>query len=397
MGFIAPGISYVRPSNGRKSVHVVKFKSRQVAVPIDRSKVRRARRLKLPLEHSDSVLERLPHDILWEIFLLAGIDNNLPLASKYFMRVLIAPSLGDIATESSNRWLFIQVLDRCLLQDLNVHVDEDWVEKYHAAASGIEAPSELVKKLISVQSEIPTSIYQNRFAIDVDAFSRGFMNDSALHIILERYPAVGVMSSEQITNQIENRQKFIEWNYRILMEAIKKAQQADEGASEYSVIDDVKNLKELKANTVYLELAPRAEIPNYLYSSLNHSKAVMIKNLIRNCGCILTNEVAFTATCFKKLPRECFSEYVAFEPQQVTYTFADFELLIECIVTSEREESSKHHIEQHLQLLYERAENALSKYIIEDHNRLRDLAWLTSRVQRGRLQHLLSEKSLETL
>lgn len=166
MGFIAPGISYVRPSNGRKSVHVVKFKLRQVAVPIDRSKVRRARRLKLPLEHSDSVLERLPHDILWEIFLLAGIDNNLPLASKYFMRVLIAPSLGDIATESLNRWLFIQVLDRCLLQDLNVHVDEDWVEKYHAAASGIEAPSELVKKLISVQSEIPTSIYQNRFAPD---------------------------------------------------------------------------------------------------------------------------------------------------------------------------------------------------------------------------------------
>ncbi|QRG36847.1 hypothetical protein FDK38_001205 [Candidozyma auris] len=343
------------------------------------------------------MLERLPHDILWEIFLLAGIDNNLSLASKYFMRVLSAPSLGDIATESSNRWLFIQVLDRCLLQDLNVHVDEDWVEKYHAAASGIEAPSELVKKLISVQSEIPTSIYQNRFAIDVNAFSRGFMNDSALRIILERYPAVGVMSSEQITNQIENRQKFIEWNYRILMEAIKKAQQADEGASEYSVIDDVKNLKELKANTVYLELAPRAEIPNYLYSILNHSKAIMIKNLIRNCGCILTNEVAFIATCFKRLPRECFSEYVAFEPQQVTYTFADFELLIECIVTSEMEESSKHQTEQHLQLLYERAENALSKCIIEDHNRLRDLAWLTSRVQRGRLQHLLSEKSLETL
>lgn len=401
MGFVAPGKRFRRKRKGDRPPRLEASLKKEIAVPLDPLKVRRSRRSGEPVKSSESILERLPHDLLWEIFFLAGIDNNLPLASKYFHHELRAPRLreGDSEDVVQNKWLFLKVLRHCLVVNLNVNVEDGWAEKYEAALGKIESPSDLMKRITTSQLGVPNHIYHEKYAIDVNVFKLRFMNNTALEVLRESYPNIRAMSVEEIDVQIENRQACILWNYKVLQEALKQAEQVEEDANEYAVITDVGQKKTLKSLAPALDLRPVAKIPSSFYRKLDHSKALMIKNLIKHCLCRLENEVDFQKQCFDQLPFEHFYEYADVTLEGKSYSFDDFRLLTERIEKAEALENAEDNslVELNLQLLYRLAEVVLTHCPIEDHERLRDLAWHTLRVQRSNLQQVLSTKSLESL
>lgn len=402
MGFVAPGRRFRRKRPGTNAAVIEYVAQRNRAVPLDPLKVRRARTFKQPIESSSSILERLPHDILWEVFLLAGIDNGLPLTSKYFNDVLVAPKLTDEDAEevTQNKWLFLKVLDHCMIQNKNQEVDSDWIERHEAVYNSYETRSDVMERFATFQLMFARDIYEEKYGIDIRVFRHRFMNDVALKIIRERYPGIPIYDENEMEFQIKNRQAFFQWHFKVMVEGMKKAQQAEGDASEFIILEEVKKQKNVKAIEVASNLPPPTQIPGSLYQRLTHSRALMIRRLVESCKCALESPTAFRKACFDQLLYEQFPEYADFKSLQQVYTFDEFKMLVECITRAESlsgDENNRLVPDFTRELLYTLAEDALLLCPIEDQERLRDLAWLTLQVEKPDLQQLLSNRSLETL
>lgn len=401
MGFVAPGLRYRRKQYGRRPPKREFSVRRILAVPIDRLKVRRARTSRLQNETSDSILERLPHDILWEIFLLAGISNGLPALSKYFNEVLRAPKLvEDDPSLGYNRWLFLKVLDHSLVHDLNVNVKDGWLEKFSNAAEGYDTSVEPARSITVMQLRELSNVFNEPHAIDVDTLNRKFMSGAAFEIIKKRYPRIQVLTGEEIAAQIEHRDALISYRYNVLVEALKKAKDADENTDPKDILDQVAKEKDLvsQAESIPIQLlTPSLILPTSLYKHLSHEKALMIRSLIETCRCEFENEVPYLRACFDRLPYEQFPVYAKHGGRQINYTVDDFKLYVECIVKVEKSTDGEQQDDDTLHCLYSLAERALENCPIKDHETLQELAWLTLEVKLRILRQLLSAKSIESL
>lgn len=401
MGFVAPGLRYRRKQYGRRPPKREYSLRRILAVPIDRLKVRRARTSRLPNEASDSILERLPHDILWEIFLLAGISNGLPTLSKYFNEVLRAPKLvEDDLSQGYNRWLFLKVLDHSLIHDLNVNVKDGWLEKFSNAAEGYDTSVEPARSITVMQLRELSNVFNEPHAIDVDTLNRKFMSGAAFEIIKKRYPRIQVLTGEEIAAQIEYRDALISYRYNVLVEALKKAKDVDENTDPKEIVDQVVKEKDLvaQAESIPIQLlTPSLILPTSLYKNLSHEKALMVRSLVETCRCEFENEVPYLRACFDRLPYEQFPVYAKHGGRQMNYTVDDFKLYVECIVKVEKSSDGEQQEDDTLQCLYSLAERALDNCPIKDHETLQELAWLTLEVKLRILRQLLSAKSIESL
>lgn len=401
MGFVAPGRRFRRKIGGRRPSRFELFFPRTLAVPIDPRKIRRARTSRQPNEASDSTLERLPHDILWEIFLLAGLENNLPLLSKYFSEVLKAPRLtNEHLDHGENQWLFLKILDLCLVHNLNSRVKEGWVERFSSATEGYDTSREPIQSIAVVLLGELSNVLNEPYAMDVNTFNRRFMNETAFKLVRERYPRIQVMTNEEIASQIEHREALLSWKYNVLVEALKKAKDADENVTPNDFIEQAMKEKDIKAQEEGLPillLTPSLKLPTNLFNNLTHSKALMMNDLVEYCRCEFDNEVPYLRACFERLPYELFPIYAKLGGKQASYTVDDFKLVVECIVTAEKAADHDPLGDDTLKSLYSLAERSLESCPIKDHETLEELAWLTLEVKLRSLRQLLSAKSIESL
>lgn len=197
MGFIQPGRSLKkRKIKKSQSPHVVQY------VP-----------------PSKSILEKLPHELLYRIFVLTGLkENNLSLTNKYFNKLL---SLNHRPIDNKywpGKKILLDIVDIHFTYDLNQNINIPKIRKkiqYYTSKIPGDGNENLrnLKEGIKVFEEIST-------ALSADLFNYKFISSEFLDLFdLTKSHA---LEYSVILEEIKERPKFIRENDKALMKECKR-------------------------------------------------------------------------------------------------------------------------------------------------------------------------------
>lgn len=154
-----------------------------------------------------SILERLPRELLYDVFCYSGI-NSLPLTNKYFHAVFAAPDVNLI-------WWLEMIVRSMFLKKLNQFKVKKWRKKIQAKYEKLPA---------SIRSQWDPPFFNvvdtlQELCVDSSLFQLRFMTDDLVLIIKERFQCM-VLSTSDITREQELREKYLEWHYAVLLKMV---------------------------------------------------------------------------------------------------------------------------------------------------------------------------------
>lgn len=202
MGFIEPG----KPSKRRRLI----------------KKEKKGTRKKI---QKKSILERLPFEILFEVFIQAGVANNeLPLVNKYFNRTLSLNAYSGISWNHSNIvWSIVQAHFK---DNLNVKFslrDLKGELEYYQARFGLAADNETLTDLRVAVDDFE----DNEYALNADLFKYKFVSAQLVNELKKQNMIA--LEHDIIEKCRLYRYLFIK---RKLRKLVRNANQTDSGANE---------------------------------------------------------------------------------------------------------------------------------------------------------------------
>lgn len=185
-----------------------------------KSKLARVLKTKKPRQPPSSSLERLPKEILFRIFVYAGIHgNNLALTSKYFHGIFSLRHAPKSTTYWPGKALLVEIIDVHFKYNLNKDMPLVMLKKkldYYAT----QIPnSEYNRRLLDARESLDLFKIA-KYAIDASLFRYNFVSVDFFNLI-SKNDAI-IMEREMIDEEIQNRHKHTRQMFDSLEEEVKK-------------------------------------------------------------------------------------------------------------------------------------------------------------------------------
>lgn len=166
-------------------------------------------------------LQDIPVEILYKIFALAGYgeQNQLHLTCKSLLQEL----------SSSNPWLLRMVARYNCLVDLNGSFEvssEAWLQNFLDLQQTLLQPLRERYRLDSL-FHAPREMIETRIALDSSIFSLKCVDVNNIRNLCELNHQI-VCGSESIQEQVENRERYLQWRFMVLEEFIQNAKEAED-------------------------------------------------------------------------------------------------------------------------------------------------------------------------
>lgn len=172
-----------------------------------------------------SILERLPFEILFEVFILAGVGiNELPLANKYFNRNLSLNTDSGINWNHTNLiWNIVQVHFKENLNSKFSLRDLKGKLEYYQAKFGLNVDNETLTDIKVAVDDFE----DNKYALKADLFKYKFVTAKLVNEL--KMQNMIALEYDTIEKCRLSRYRFIRKKLRKL---VKSVNQANDGANE---------------------------------------------------------------------------------------------------------------------------------------------------------------------
>lgn len=166
-----------------------------------------------------SILEKLPHEILYRIFVLTGLkDNNLPITNKYFNELLSFNRNPEYDTYWPGKRILLDIVDIHFSFDLNQNINIPKVKKKIQYYEG-KIPDNENENLRKLKEGI-NAFEEILSVLSADLFNYKFISSDFLDLF--DFTKSHALEYEVILEEIKERPKFIKEHDKALMKECKR-------------------------------------------------------------------------------------------------------------------------------------------------------------------------------
>lgn len=166
-----------------------------------------------------SILEKLPHEILYRIFVLTGLkDNNLPITNKYFNKILSFNRNPEYDTYWPGKRILLDIVDIHFSFDLNQNINIPKVKKKIQYYDG-KIPDNENENLRKLKEGI-NAFEEILSVLSADLFNYKFISSDFLDLF--DFTKSHALEYEVILEEIKERPKFIKEHDKALMKECKR-------------------------------------------------------------------------------------------------------------------------------------------------------------------------------